>query len=53
MVAKEFTLDEAFEAFNLTYNTVVSKAKQHFLGYRWFAGDKEFRANAVYSPSSY
>lgn len=55
MVAKEFTLDEAVKAFNLTY-TVVSKAKQHFWNIDGLPETKNFVPTPCIgkvSPSSY
>jgi hypothetical protein len=56
MAAKEFTLDEAVEAFNLKYSAVMTEAKRHFWNIDDLPETKNFAPTpciSKVSPSSY
>jgi len=52
MAAKEFTLEDAVEAFRLTYSTVMSESKKHFWNIEDLPETKDFAQTPCISKTS-
>ena len=52
MTAKDFTLEDAVEAFRLTYSTVMSESKKHFWNIEDFPETKNFAQTPCISKTS-